>query len=197
MPVTYLKETPSQTAGPFVHIGTVPSAAGLPVRTQEKPNVLAGPGADGERIRIEGIIYDGAGDIVRDAMIELWQADPQGRYGAGSFTGWGRAAADFKTGEWVFETVRPGSVPFGDGRMQAPHVNLLLFARGINIHLHTRMYFADDEADANAQDPVLMAIAGPELRATLIASPQARGGEVVYRFEIHLQGDRETVFFDI
>ena len=196
MPVKYLKETPSQTAGPFVHIGTFPSAAGLPVRTQEKPFVLAATGADGERIRIEGIIYDGAGDVVRDAMIELWQADPQGRYGAGSFVGWGRAVADFETGEWVFETVKPGPAPYGDGRMQAPHVDLLLFARGINIHLHTRMYFAD-EADANAKDPVLAAIAGPELRATLVAGQEPRGGETVYRFEVRLQGDRETVFFDV
>lgn len=193
MPVTYRKETPSQTAGPYVHIGTVPSAAGLPVRTQEKPNVLAGSGVDGERIRIEGIIHDGAGDIVRDAMIELWQADPKGRYDNPSFLGWGRAVADFDTGEWVFETVKPGPTNLGDGSAQAPHVNLLLFARGMNIHLHTRMYFADEEA-ANAADPVLSA---PGARETLIATAEQRGGETVYRFEIRLQGDGETVFFDV
>ncbi len=196
MPVEYLKETPSQTAGPYVHIGTVPSAAGLPVRTQEKANVLAAADADGERIRIEGIILDGAGDVVRDAMIELWQADPQGRYAAGSFIGWGRAVADFKTGEWVFETVKPGPTKYADGRMQAPHLNLLLFARGINIHLHTRLYFADEDA-ANADDPVLAAVGSPALRQTLIAEAEQRGGETVYRFEIRLQGEGETVFFDI
>lgn len=193
MPVTYRKETPSQTAGPYVHIGTVPSAAGLPVRTREKPNVLAGSGIDGERIRIEGIIHDGIGDIVRDAMIELWQADPKGRYDNPSFPGWGRAVADFETGEWVFETVKPGPAALGEGGRQAPHVNLLLFARGINIHLHTRMYFADEE-DANAADPVL---AAPGARETLIATAEQRGGETVYRFEIRLQGDGETVFFDV
>ena len=194
MPVEYRKETPSQTAGPYVHIGTVPSAAGLPVRTQEKPNVLAASGVDGEKIRIDGIIHDGAGDIVRDAMIELWQADPQGRYDNPSFLGWGRAVADFETGEWEFETVKPGPTPIGDGgQMQAPHVNLLLFARGINIHLHTRLYFADEE-EANAADPIL---AAPAARQTLIAQAEQRGGETVYRFEIRLQGDGETVFFDV
>lgn len=195
MPVTYRKETPSQTAGPYVHIGTVPSAAGLPVRTQEKPNVLASSGVDGQPIRIEGIIHDGAGDIVRDAMIELWQADPQGRHDNPSFLGWGRAAADFDTGEWVFETVKPGPTAFGDGHPQAPHVNLLLFARGINIQLHTRMYFAD-EAEANAADPVLAAVGAPEARDTLIAGGEQQGGVMVYRFEIRLQGEGETVFFD-
>ncbi len=196
MPVTYRKETPSQTAGPYVHIGTVPSAAGLPVRTQEKPNVLAVSHASrdgGEKIRIEGIIHDGAGDIVRDAMIELWQADPRGRHDNPSFLGWGRAVADFETGEWVFETVKPGPAASGDGGRQAPHVNLLIFARGINIHLHTRMYFADEQA-ANAADPVL---AAPGARETLIATAEQRGGETVYRFEIRLQGEGETVFFDV
>ena len=196
MPVRYLKETPSQTVGPYVHIGTVPSAAGLPVRTQEKPNVLAAADTDGERIRIEGIIYDGAGDPVRDAMIELWQADAQGRYGSKAFLGWGRAVADFESGEWDFETVKPGPTHSADGGLQAPHLDLLLFARGLNIHLHTRLYFADEEA-ANAEDPVLNAVPSPALRQTLIAAAEPRGGETVYRFEIHLQGDRETVFLDI
>lgn len=196
MPVDYLKETPSQTAGPYVHIGLVPAAAGLPVRSQERLDVLAGADAEGERIRIEGVIHDGAGDIVRDAVVELWQADSEGRHGAGSFAGWGRAASDFETGEWAFETVKPGPTRFADGRMQAPHVTLLLFARGLNIHLHTRMYFADEDK-ANADDPVLAAVGAPALRETLIARRQTRGGETVYRFEIRLQGDAETVFFDI
>lgn len=193
MPVKYLKETPSQTAGPYVHIGTYPSAAGLNVRTQEKPNVLAAAGA-AERIRIEGIVYDGSGTPVHDGMLEIWQADTKGKYNAKGFTGWGRAVADYKTGEWAFETVKPGATPYRDGRKQAPHVTLLVFARGINIHLHTRMYFPEDEA-AHATDPVLAAVP-PDQRHTLIARREKRGGETVYRLDIHLQGDKETVFFD-
>lgn len=193
MPTSRLKETPSQTAGPFVHIGTVPSAAGLKTRSQERLDVIAGAGVAGERIRIEGVIYDGAGDPVTDAMIELWQADSQGIYNRGF--GWGRAAADFKTGRWSFETTKPGRVPFRDGRLQAPHLSLSIFARGINIHLQTRLYFSD-EAAANAEDPVLKAIGSPDLIATLIAEAEPRGKETVYEFAIHLQGERETVFFD-
>ncbi len=196
MPVETLKETPSQTAGPYVHIGTVPAAAGLPVRSQERLDVLAGADADGERIRIEGLIRDGAGDIVRDAMVEIWQADAQGRFGASGFSGWGRAVCDFETGGWSFETLKPGPTPSADGRLQAPHVNLLVFARGINIHLHTRMYFGDEET-ANADDPVLAAVGSDALRQTLIAAAEPGSGETVYRFTIHLQGEHETVFFDI
>ncbi len=191
-----LKETPSQTAGPYVHIGLIPAAAGLPVRSQERLDVLAGADVDGTRIRIEGSVQDGAGDMVRDAVVELWQADAQGRFGAGGFPGWGRSACDFETGLWSFETVKPGPTPSADGSMQAPHVNLLVFARGINIHLHTRMYFGDEEA-ANAADPVLAAVGSPNLRQTLIAPPESGTGETLYRFAIHLQGERETVFFDV
>lgn len=187
-----LKETPSQTAGPFVHIGTVPSAAGLRTRSQERLDVIAGAGIAGARIRIEGIIHDGAGAAVTDAMIELWQADSQGGHDPGF---WGRAVADFETGRWSFETIKPGRVPFRDGRLQAPHVSLSIFARGINIHLHTRLYFPD-EAAANEQDPILKAIGSPDLIETLIAKAETQGKETVYRFAIHLQGEQETVFFD-
>jgi len=189
MPTMPLKETPSQTGGPYVHIGLMPAVAGLQVRTQEKLNILtAGP----ERIRIEGTVFDGAGAPVRDAVVEIWQADAAGRYG-GDWQGWGRAAADFKTGQWFFETVKPGAVPWRDGRKQAPHISLLIFARGINVHLHTRLYFPEEQA-ANAADPVINGVEQPGRRATLIAQ---RSGDGVYRFDIHLQGDSETVFFDI
>src|SRR6185503_3550475 len=137
-----LKETPSQTAGPFVHIGTVPAMAGL--RSEQEPqNILAGDDSLSRRIRIEGQIHDGAGALVKDAIVEIWQADANGRFGSNAFLGWGRAATDFETGRFVFETVKPGSTPFHDGRKQAPHVSLAIFARGINIHLQTRMYFPD------------------------------------------------------
>lgn len=197
MPLDYLKETPSQTAGPYVHIGTVPSAAGLPLRTQEKLHVLAEAHTPGEHIRLEGVVYDGLGAPVKDAMLEIWQADSSGRYDTAGFLGWGRACADFSTGEWVFETVKPGATPGRHGGRQAPHISLLIFARGINIHLHTRIYFSDEEA-ANAADPVLRAIEHRERVQTLIARKSTRGGQTVYRFEVWLQHDtKETVFFDM
>jgi protocatechuate 3,4-dioxygenase, alpha subunit len=188
-----LKETPSQTAGPFVHIGTMPAVAGLKTKHPEPGNILARDGILGERIRIEGLIYDGAGALVKDALVELWQANANGQYNSNDFSGFGRAATDFETGLFWFETVKPGTTPYRDGRMQAPHVTLAIFARGINIHLQTRIYFSD-EVNGNAADPVLQLVGAPELVATLIAERNA--DRPLYRFEIHLQGDRETVFFD-
>jgi len=190
-----LKETPSQTAGPFVHIGTLPALAGLKSR-QEPQNILAGDDTLGRRIRIEGRIFDGAGALVKDAIVEIWQADANGQFGSNAFPGWGRAATDFETGRFAFETVKPGATPFHDGRKQAPHVSFAIFARGINIHLQTRMYFPD-EAAANAADPVLQLVGTPELAATLIARKEPSAEMPAYRFDIHLQGERETVFFDV
>lgn len=188
MPVEYLKETPSQTAGPYVHIGTLPAHAGLPVRQNETLSVIEAPG---ERIAIEGIVLDGSGAPVKDAMIELFQADSQGRVGEHML--WGRAASAFDTGAFRFDTVRPGALVWRQGRMQAPHLTLLIFARGINIHLHTRMYFPEDEA-LQAGDPALNRVEQLHRRRTLIAEKQREG---VYRFTIRLQGDDETVFFDM
>ncbi len=190
-----LKETPSQTAGPFLHIGTLPTVAGLRVSQPERQNVLAGSRTLGGPIRIEGQIFDGAGALVKDAMVEIWQANANGQYGSNELRSWGRAATDFETGLFWFETIKPGSVSFRDGRPQAPHVSFSIFARGINIHLQTRMYFPD-EAAANAVDPALKAVADPRLIETLIARKETRGADTVYRFDIRLQGERETVFFD-
>ena len=130
--VTTFKESPSQTAGPYMHIGFLPAHAGLNLRTQEKLNILTGEGVEGEHIRIEGMVYDGAGALVRDAVIETWQADAKGRHNQSGFFGWGRAAVDFASGEWHIETIKPGTVNWQDGRPQAPHISLILFARGIN-----------------------------------------------------------------
>lgn len=188
-----LKETPSQTAGPFVHIGLMPALAGLKTSHTGPNNILTREGALGERIRIEGLIHDGAGAVVKDALMELWQANANGQYGANDFTGFGRAATDFETGLFFFETIKPGMTPYRDGRMQAPHVTLSIFARGINIQLQTRLYFSD-EAAANAKDPVLQLVGAPDLVATLVA--QRDPNRPLYRFDIHLQGSRETVFFD-
>jgi len=205
--LTYLKETASQTAGPFLHIGLLPSAAGLNLRTQEKPNVLVSGATAGERIRIEGRVIDGAGAPLRDALVEIWQANAHGRYNHpadrqdkpldAGFRGFGRAVTDFESGLFWFETVKPGRVPGRHGQKpMAPHVSLWIVARGINIGLHTRMYFADESA-ANAEDPVLRLIEPAERRQTLMAAREERGGEVVYRFDVRLQGDPETVFFDV
>ncbi|MFG1349396.1 protocatechuate 3,4-dioxygenase subunit alpha [Xanthobacter autotrophicus] len=196
MPVEYLKETPSQTGGPYVHIGTLPAVAGLPVRTQQNLSILASGSVPGERIRILGKVWDGSGHPVKDALVELWQADGDGRHDNPDFLGFGRAAADFVTGEWTFDTIKPGALPWRDGRIQAPHVSLLVFARGINIHLHTRMYFSD-AAEANAADPVLKSIEHAGRRATLLGQRSDVDGLVTYSFDIRLQGEDETVFFDV
>ncbi|MDR3520667.1 MAG: protocatechuate 3,4-dioxygenase subunit alpha [Acidocella sp.] len=192
MSVTYLHETPSQTAGPYVHIGTVPSFAGLNVRTDEKLDVLT---TTGNLIRIEGIVYDGTGTPVPDGIVEIWQADENGNYNANGFNGWGRAPTGGPGAVWSFQTVKPGATKWRDGRTQAPHINVLVFARGINIHLHTRLYFPEDEA-LIAADPVLGVIHQPKCRETLIATRVPGGGIPTYRFDIHLQGEHETVFFD-
>jgi len=194
MTAKVLKETPSQTAGPYVHIGTVPAAAGLKVRTQERLHVSGLK--EGERVVIEGVVRDGAGELVRDAMLEIWQADAGGQFDANGHAGWARAVSDFKSGLYRFETIKPGKVAWRDGRMQAPHVTVYIFARGINIHLHTRAYF-EDEAAANAADPILEQVPGEAMRQTLIARRDAKAKVPTYRFDIVLQGEGETVFFDI
>lgn len=200
----YLKETPSQTAGPYVHIGLAPGAAGFDIYERELGQDIAGPNALGERIRIEGVVIDGIGSPIKDVLLEAWQANAAGQYahpeGGGpvedGFRGWGRVITDFASGEWAFDTVKPGPVPGRNGTMQAPHINLWIVARGINIGLTTRLYFDDEEA-ANAADPVLNLIEWERRRPTLIARRRDVDGKPVYRFDIRIQGEDETVFFDI
>lgn len=202
--LNYLKETPSQTAGPYVHIGLAPGAAGFDIYEQELGWDIAGQNAAGERIRIEGLVIDGTGSPVKDVMLEAWQANANGVYAhpendgevEAGFRGWGRVITDFATGEWGFDTIKPGAVPGRGGTMQAPHINLWIVARGINIGLNTRLYF-DDDAEANAVDPVLNLIEWDRRRSTLIARRTERDGKAVYRFDVRLQGDGETVFFDV
>lgn len=206
-PGTLLRETASQTAGPYVHIGLAPREAGFEIFENNFGNVLVGPDTRGERIRIEGQVIDGSGTPVRDALIECWQANADGRYAHPgdrqadkpldpSFRGWGRACTDFTTGLYHFDTIKPGRVAGRNGRLMAPHVSLWIVARGINIGLHTRVYF-DDEAAANAEDPVINLIEWEVRRRTLIARREQRDGMPVYRFDIRLQGEDETVFFDV
>lgn len=205
-PLTYLRETASQTAGPYVHIGLAPGAAGFKIFDTELGADIAGLNAVGERIRVEGYVYDGTGAPVKDVLIEVWQANAAGIYPhpadarvaevEDGFRGWGRVISDFDTGLYAFETVKPGSAPGRGGRRMAPHLNLWIAARGINIGLNTRMYFAD-ETDANADDPVLNLIEQVERRRTLLAAREDHAGGTVCRFDIRLQGPGETVFFDI
>ena len=196
------KESPSQTAGPYVHIGCVPRFAGIKDIYPDDPGgVMITGDAKGERLTIKGYVYDGTGTALRDGMLEIWQADAAGHYNSPQetrgdpdphFTGWGRQATDGDTGLYCFETIKPGRVPWSDGRLQAPHISVWIVARGINIGLHTRIYFAD-EAAANADDPLLSQIEHKNRIPTLMAT---RDGDAIH-FDIHLQGDNETIFFDI
>ena len=195
-----LKESPSQTAGPYVHIGCVPNFCGITgVYPHDLGDRMVNADTQGARITVKGTVYDGTGTPLKDAMIEIWQADANGIYPNNdprgpadpNFTGWGRQAGDYDTGEWIFETIRPGSVPFPDGRMMAPHISLWIVARGINIGLNTRMYFPDAD---NSTDPLLTRIEHQNRVPTLIAEKEADG---MYRFDIYLQGEKETVFLDV
>jgi protocatechuate 3,4-dioxygenase alpha subunit len=190
-----LGETPSQTVGPFFSIGL----------SGEGENVLVSNGVKGERMRLVGRVLDGEGRPVGDALVELWQANSLGRYRhpddtreelelERAFTGFGRAATAFETGEFWFETVKPGQVPDPEGEMQAPHLNLIVQARGLNNPLFTRVYFPD-EGEANQSDLILRMVP-KDRRDTLIAVPES-GDPPVYRFDIRLQGEGETVFLDV
>ena len=197
-----LKETASQTAGPYVHIGMTPNFCGITgVFAEDLGTSMVNAETRGERITIKGRIIDGGNKPLTDCVVEIWQADAAGLYPSPmeargdadpNFTGWGRCAADPETAEFRFETIKPGRVPARDGRLMAPHVSLWIVARGINIGLSTRMYFGDEEA-ANADDPILARIEHRSRVPSLIAS---RDGDV-YSFDIYLQGPSETVFFDI
>ena len=196
-----LKESASQTAGPYVHIGLTPNYGGISgVYPGDLGATMVNAKTKGERIAVSLRVFDGAGVPLKDALVEIWQADAAGLYNSPSetrgtadpnFAGWGRKATDMETGECLFETIKPGRVPFPDGRLMAPHITVWIVARGINIGLHTRMYFGDEEK-ANAEDPILARIEHRVRVPTLIA---ARSGDS-YSFDVHLQGEKETVFFD-
>jgi protocatechuate 3,4-dioxygenase alpha subunit len=166
--------------------------------------VLSGPDTEGTRLRLEGHVYDGDGLPVPDAVVEIWQADAAGRYNHPAdasglpldpaFTGFGRCGTG-EDGAFAFDTIKPGRVPFDARRMQAPHICVAIFARGLLNHLFTRVYFADDPH--NEGDPVLQLVSA-ERRATLLAVPSGEpGGPTTYRFDIVLQGASETVFFNL
>ena len=184
--------TPSQTVGPYF-------AMRLP--WPEGPFVV--PEGTRGAITIIGRLYDGAGNVIPDGLIETWQADPDGRFahpddprgpvaaGYKAFRGFGRSQTE-ADGSFRIVTLKPGPLPFGDGRTEAPHIDVSVFARGMLDRSVTRIYFPD-ETEANAEDPVLAAVPA-ERRNTLIAK---RSGEGLLRFDVHMQGDQETVFFDM
>ncbi|MFD1626128.1 protocatechuate 3,4-dioxygenase subunit alpha [Azospirillum griseum] len=181
-----LKQTPSQTVGPYYAYAWTPELYG---RRAILSNVLATTDTPGERIRLQGTVTDGEGTPIRDCILEIWQADAEGRIQPGA-AGFGRCGTT-EEGVYHFDTVKPGST--GDG--EAPQIAMTVFARGMLVHAFTRVYFADEER-ANAEDPTL-AVVPADRRATLLAERTVTPGGVVYRFDVRLQGDRETVFFDL
>ncbi|AZO74528.1 MULTISPECIES: protocatechuate 3,4-dioxygenase subunit alpha [unclassified Mesorhizobium] len=196
-----LKESPSQTAGPYVHIGLTPNFCGIGgVYDNDLGSTMVNKQTRGERIELRIRVLDGTGTPLKDALVEIWQADADGLYNSPAemrgtadpdFLGWGRQPTDMETGVCLFQTIKPGRVPFRDGRLMAPHIGLWIVARGINIGLNTRLYFSDEEK-ANAEDPILARIEHRARVPTLIAERQGD----TYVFDVHLQGEKETVFFD-
>jgi protocatechuate 3,4-dioxygenase alpha subunit len=186
-----LPTTASQTIGPFLHIG---------LNWLNTEN-LVGAGVTGETITLEGRVFDGDGKPVTDAVVEIWQANAHGRYAhpddaqdkplEPGFKGFGRSPTD-DSGRFRFATIKPGRVPAPSGGLQAPHLNVTLFTRGLLKHLVTRIYFADDSA--NAEDAVLGSVPAPR-RGTLVAAPIA-GRAGAFEWNVVLQGAGETVFFD-
>jgi protocatechuate 3,4-dioxygenase alpha subunit len=197
-----LRQTASQTVGPYFAYGLTPEQYGYPFASVLRPRI-AGESTEGERILLVGLVLDGVGRPLDDAMIELWQANAHGRYNHPAddrvdnrldpdFKGFGRSGTGTDAQHrFIFETIKPGSVAAG----LAPHLNLIVLARGLLVHAFTRVYFSD-EADANAADPVL-ALVPAERRHTLIAERSETPAGIVYRFDIWMQGPDETVFFDV
>lgn len=197
-----LRQSPSQTVGPYFAYGLTAAQYGYDHSTVVTPD-LAKDGTEGERIKLIGQVFDGDRNPVNDAMIEIWQANAHGRYNHPvddrqdnrldpDFTGFGRSGtgADPKQ-RFVFDTVKPGLI--GDGH--APHFNMIVMMRGLLVHLFTRVYF-DDEAEANAADPVLALVPAARWQTLLARRERAATGSI-YRFDIHMQGPDETVFFDL
>jgi protocatechuate 3,4-dioxygenase alpha subunit len=193
--------TPSQTVGPYYAYCLTPTKYSL---GEIFTNDLIVPGLEGEKIKIEGRVLDGDNVGIYDSMIEIWQADAKGgfahaRGGAGEntgFKGFGRTEP-LDDGYYHFTTIKPGRVKTPDGKLQAPHIDVAVFARGMLKHLFTRIYFGDEES--NKDDPVLQQVPA-DRRDTLIAKPQGNGGEKIYRFDIRIQegpeGPPETQFFE-
>ncbi len=190
-----LFQTPSQTVGPFFHYGLVFGGE----------NILASNDARGQRIALTGRVLDGDSAPIADALVEIWQADAAGIYAHPEdprrdqadphFRSFGRSDTTYPENHYRFETVKPGRVPAGDGTWQAPHVCARIFARGLLLHLTTRLYFSDESA-VNAVDSVLAHVPSDRRCTLLAARDPAAAPMPVYRLDLVLQGPRETVFFE-
>lgn len=188
-----LGQTPSQTVGPFYTLRLF----------REGENLLVPPGHGGRTV-IQGRVLDGDRKPIEDALLEIWQANSVGRYRHpddgrdlaldNGFIGFGRAITDFETGEYMFETLKPGPVPDVEGAFQAPHISLIVQGRGMLNPVFTRIYFSDED-QANRDDLILRAVPA-DRRGSLIAELVDDGEPRVYRFDVLFQGDDETVFFD-
>lgn len=193
------KQTPSQTIGPYFAYGLTPEGYG---KAGIATNILVSDNTRGERIRIHGQVLDGSDEPVKDALLEIWQADNAGRYRHpedkpdmdSDFTGFGRRSTD-DNGMYSFVTIKPGRVKGHGAELQAPHINMIIFLRGILVHAYTRVYFSD-EHEFNQADRILAGIDASR-RHTLIAQRDDTRQLTRYSFDIHLQGEDETVFFDI
>ncbi|MEM9439313.1 MAG: protocatechuate 3,4-dioxygenase subunit alpha [Pseudomonadota bacterium] len=196
-PLDYREETPSQTAGPYVHIGLIPSFTGNgQIYEHELGKSPIQDGAKGQIIEVVGSVFDGTGWAMRDVLIESWQADAAGVYPGQidadpAVSGFCRLVAEDEGGEFRLRTIKPGPVRMRGGLIQSPHISLWIVARGINIGLSTRLYFEDED---NSNDPLLARIEQRQRIQTLIAKKIV---ENQYRFDIRLQGEGETVFLDI
>ncbi|MBT7544166.1 MAG: protocatechuate 3,4-dioxygenase subunit alpha [Kordiimonadaceae bacterium] len=191
-----LKQTPSQTVGPFFAYGLTPEQNDYPLKSIAAP-ILINDNTPGERIELCGQVFDGNGDIIKDALIEIWQADSSGHYiqrdtppTCDVFTGFGRCSLE-NTNRFSFSTIKPGSIGSG----QAPYINMTVFMRGLLSHTYTRVYFSDEDK-INNSDAVLSSVP-QNRRHTIIAEKRIDDNNIIYQFDIHMQGDNETIFFDV
>tara|TARA_B100000902_G_scaffold121678_1_gene121805 strand:+ start:583 stop:1197 length:615 start_codon:yes stop_codon:yes gene_type:complete len=198
-----LKQTPSQTAGPYLHIGCIPHQIGINhAFSKDLNNLVLSKETKGSRIEICGKIYDGNYDVIKDALVEIWQVDTNGYYKSRvnrnnksdpNFNNWGRTSCDLETGLWQFHTIKPGMVKLNNRKTLAPHIWLWIVARGINMGLFTCLYFCD-ENNLNKLDCNLKKMSNNSNLESLIAEKIEKNK---YEFNIYLQGDKETIFFDI
>jgi protocatechuate 3,4-dioxygenase, alpha subunit len=189
--IELLKQTPSQTVGPYFAYGLTAEQYHYPFTQIATANLIQDETIKGERISITGKVLDGDGNFIPDAMIEIWQADADGNYKNPNFKGFGRVGTGTSTdGSFSFETIMPGSV-----NEAAPHISMIVFMRGILTHAYTRMYFSD-EFELNKKDEVLKSV-DPARRNTLVAKRNEVDNKPAYHFDIYMQGEKETVFFDV
>ena len=198
-----LKQTPSQTAGPYLHIGFLPEEVGINSSlSRELNNLILSEKTEGTRIEISGKIYDGNNEVLKDALVEIWQVDSNGNYQSRltkknkydkNFSNWGRTSCDFNTGLWKFNTIKPGIVQLNKSEILAPHIWLWIVARGINLGLYTCMYFSDENT-LNKLDRNLKKLNNNNNLQSLFAVYTEK---YKYEFNIHLQGAKETIFFNV